>query len=47
MPICRVEGDPGNARYWYRQAGQPVATDALAIEWDRIVAALTSGRPSA
>jgi len=45
--LHRVEGDLGNANYWYRRAGQPVATDALATEWDRIVAALTSGRPSA
>jgi hypothetical protein len=45
--LHRVEGDLGNAGYWYRQAGQPVATDALATEWDRIVAALTAGSPPA
>ena len=38
--LHRVEGDLGNAGYWYRQAGQPVATDALPIEWERIAAAL-------
>ena len=38
--LHRVEGDSGNAAYWYRRAGQPVATDALAAEWERIVAAL-------
>jgi hypothetical protein len=38
--LHRVEGDLGNAGYWYRRAGQPVATDVLAAEWDRIVAAL-------
>jgi hypothetical protein len=27
--LHRVEGDLGNAGYWYRRAGQPVATDAL------------------
>ncbi|MGJ5179466.1 hypothetical protein ACQR16_15560 [Bradyrhizobium oligotrophicum] len=38
--LHRVEGDLGNAAYWYRQAGQPVATDALDIEFERIVSAL-------
>jgi hypothetical protein len=38
--LHRVEGDLGNASYWYRQAGQPVAKDALDAEWERIVAAL-------
>jgi hypothetical protein len=38
--LHRVEGDLGNAGYWYRQGGRPVATDALESEWERIVAAL-------
>jgi hypothetical protein len=38
--LHRVEGDLGNAGYWYRQAGRPVATDSLESEWERIVAAL-------
>ena len=38
--LHRVEGDLGNAGYWYRQAGRPAATDSLESEWDRIVAAL-------
>ena len=38
--LHRVEGDIGNAGYWYRQAGKPVATGALAAEWDEIVGAL-------
>jgi hypothetical protein len=38
--LHRVEGDPGNAGYWYRQAGQPVSTDSHQDEWERIVAAL-------
>ncbi len=38
--LHRVEGDLGNAGYWYRQAGQPVAGDALDDEWHRIVAAM-------
>ena len=41
--LHRVEGDLGNAGYWYRQAGQPVAKDTLEAEWDRIVAALGGG----
>ncbi len=38
--LHRVEGDLGNAGYWYRQAGQPVAKDSLEAEWARIVSAL-------
>lgn len=38
--LHRVEGDLGNAGYWYRQAGQPVAKDPLEAEWERIVSAL-------
>lgn len=38
--LHRKEGDPGNAAYWYRRAGQPVATDPLDVEWDRIATAL-------
>jgi hypothetical protein len=41
--LHRVEGDVGNAGYWYRQAGQPVATDALEVEWERIASALIEG----
>jgi hypothetical protein len=41
--LHRVEGDLGNAGYWYRRAAQPVATGALEAEWDQIVSALISG----
>ena len=41
--LHRVEGDLGNAGYWYRQAGQPVAKDSLEAEWERIVSALLGG----
>ena len=41
--LHRVEGDLGNAGYWYRQAGQPVAKDSLEVEWERIVSALLGG----
>ena len=38
--LHRVEGDLGNAGYWYRQAGQPVANDTLEAEWERIASTL-------
>jgi hypothetical protein len=38
--LHRVEGDAGNAAYWYREAKKPVATGTLDREWDAIVAAL-------
>ena len=38
--LHRVEGDAGNAAYWYRQAKQAVADVSLDAEWDAIVAAL-------
>ena len=41
--LHRVEGDLGNAGYWYRQAGQMVAKDSLEAEWQRIAAALGEG----
>jgi hypothetical protein len=42
--LHRVEGDLGNAGYWYRQAGQPAAKDSLQSEWERIVSTLLSAR---
>ncbi len=43
--LHRVEGDLGNAGYWYREAGMPVATGSLESEWERIASALLgSGR---
>ena len=41
--LHRVEGDLGNAGYWYRRAGQPVAKDSLEAEWERMVSALLGG----
>ena len=38
--LHRVEGDLGNAAYWYRQARRPVVSHALDAEWDGIVTAL-------
>jgi len=40
--LHRKEGDLGNAAYWYRRAGQPVATGDLEAEWSRIVSVLLS-----
>ena len=39
--LHRVEGDLGNAGYWYRRAHKPVATGPLETEWERIVSALS------
>lgn len=38
--LHRVEGDLGNAGYWYRQARRKVATNALKAEWTEMVAVL-------
>ena len=38
--LHRKEGDAGNAAYWYRRAGQPVAIASLEEEWAQIAAAL-------
>ena len=38
--LHRKEGDLGNAGYWYGRAGQPMATDSLEAERDRIVTSL-------
>jgi hypothetical protein len=41
--LHRVEGDLGNAGYWYRRTNQPVAKDSLDAEWERIASALLGG----
>ena len=38
--LHRVEGDIGNAGYWYRRASKPVAEGPLETEWERISSAL-------
>lgn len=38
--LHRVEGDIGNAHYWYRQARRPAAEGPLPAEWDRLVGTL-------
>jgi hypothetical protein len=38
--LHRVEGDLGNAGYWYRRAGKPVAAGPLETEWEAIASTL-------
>jgi hypothetical protein len=38
--LHRVEGDLGNAGYWYRRADKPVAAGSFETEWERMVSAL-------
>jgi hypothetical protein len=38
--LHRVEGDLGNAGYWYRQARKPAASGDLDAEWSAMVDAL-------
>ena len=38
--LHRVEGDLGNAGYWYRRAGKPVTSGSLETEWERMLSAL-------
>ena len=38
--LHRQEGDEGNARYWYQQAGRPQCRLSLPEEWRGIAAAL-------
>jgi hypothetical protein len=38
--LHRVEGDLGNAGYWYRRAAKPVASGPLETEWEQIATAL-------
>jgi hypothetical protein len=40
--LHRKEGDLGNAAYWYRHAGQPVATGDLRAEWEQLCKCLMS-----
>lgn len=34
--LHRVEGDLGNAAYWYGRAGAKLPGNALAAEWERL-----------
>ena len=38
--LHRVEGDLGNAAYWYRRAGRPECRASLEEEWNELFEAL-------
>jgi len=38
--VHRIEGDNGNARYWYRQAGKEPFAGSTDEEWESIAATL-------
>jgi hypothetical protein len=43
--LHRVESDLGNAGYWYRRAGKPVATGPVEAEWEKMVSTLLQDKP--
>jgi hypothetical protein len=45
--LHRVEGDIGNARYWYGQAGEDAETGPLQEEWEHLVNRFLSDRAKA
>jgi hypothetical protein len=40
--LHRIEGDIGNAGYWYRLAGKPLAKGSTQVEGEAIAAALSA-----
>jgi hypothetical protein len=44
--LHRREGDAGNAGYWYRRAGKPVASETLDSEREAIARALLAAEAS-
>ena len=40
--VHMLEGDLGNARYWYRRAGRAESVDSLEAEFQRLVDSLTA-----
>jgi hypothetical protein len=40
--LHRVEGDDGNARYWYNLAGRKMPAQTFEEEWEEIVRAMLS-----
>ena len=43
--LHRIEGDLGNAAYWYRRAGEDLPDNALDDEWQRLHARLGEHDP--
>ncbi len=43
--LHRIEGDEGNAGYWYGRAGRPHSRAELEAEWDEIARALLQPAP--
>jgi len=41
--LHRKEGDASNARYWYKRADKPPASNSLEQEWTEISRALLAG----
>lgn len=41
--LHRVEGDLGNAAYWYRQANDTMPDNTLEEEWQRLHALVSEG----
>ncbi|HET7695823.1 MAG TPA: hypothetical protein VFK57_08960 [Vicinamibacterales bacterium] len=44
--LHRKEGDAGNAAYWYRRAGKPIASGSLDAEWAAIAEAMLAAAGS-
>ncbi len=42
--LHRIEGDTGNATYWYAQARKPVASGDIDVEWIAMIDALLEAR---
>lgn len=42
--LHRIEGDSGNASYWYNRAGVEFPTASIEDEWQQIFAALSDGK---
>lgn len=34
--LHRLEGDQGNASYWYQRGGEDLTANALKVEWQRL-----------